>query len=550
MTDENNEPLFVYPNNQQVMPTMNFIEPPYGILTMAAHKSNIAFVVEAGGFLLLSSSPSGYCSSQIDNNIFYVGNYTSLPCPPGTARNTHSFGPCFICPSNTKNNGSFGSGCQLCSHNSSHLCLRGTKNEIDLHRVSNFDRPDFYPVSPEVTEFDDVLLENVFMFSIASGHCLTVSPLLWVALMVGCSLIIITGIFWCDQKRESRYVIIKLIFIRFDLIGGGKLWFGGIISLAIIILIGFTWKITLSFSQRYPIESTSQTSSTSLLCESNLLNSKFSSALQLLSTLKHEQEKPIFQLLDEQKITVTTEFISTQFSCADVTMQRNMDKGQQILTSDFSCISDNESNILILSTLLPQHLIAVQFALTGSSFVGGLRICLDSPSMVQNQGQYTVHTLNICQFFFTPNETLTRNAVINIKMTKSINVTAPLTSHDDTIFSGLWLTTFKVNTLTDVLLFDQSGEYQRYLSDQLLLIIDLSESEYYMENTQEPIARQNEIIFHAVLFSSEYPTEKTDQNTVLLYYSSAIFGFICSSLLIYQINHSSIPACSERALFF
>jgi hypothetical protein len=71
---------------------------------MVGHKSNVAFVVEAGGFLILPSSPPGYCSSKLDNNTLYVGNYTSIPCPSGTARNTDSFGPCFICPSNTKNN--------------------------------------------------------------------------------------------------------------------------------------------------------------------------------------------------------------------------------------------------------------------------------------------------------------------------------------------------------------------------------------------------------------------------------------------------------------
>jgi hypothetical protein len=247
----------------------------------------------------------------------------------------------------------------------------------------------------------------------------------------------------------------------------------------------------------------SETTRTSISCDPELLNSQFSTALQLLATDKHEEEKPIFEMLDEQNIILTAEFVSTQFSCEDVTMQRNMDEGQQITTLDFNCTFDNETDILSLSTLLPEHMITVQFSLTGSSFIGGVRICLNGPSMMQNEGQHTVHELDICQFFYTSNETFTANSIINIKTTKSINRTAPLTSNDDAIFTGLWLPIFTADTLADALIFDQSGEHYRYLSDRVLLIVDFTESEYYRENRQQPIAKQNEIIFHGVLFCSK-----------------------------------------------
>ncbi|CAF1480048.1 unnamed protein product, partial [Rotaria sp. Silwood1] len=407
--DESNQPLFVFPNNQQTIPTMNLIQPPYGILTLVSYDMNVGLVVEAGGFLLLPASSPGYCSSQIGDHLLYAGNYISLPCPIGTASNTTSFGPCFICPPKTKNNGSSGMNCEVCSSNESLLCLRGTKMEVEWNKLSSFNQANPYPDSPETKEFDDVLLQNVFKFGTLSSHCLFISPLFWATLAIGFSFIvvIIMGILAFYPKRKPHRTFVQKIFTRIDLIGHGELWLGGLVSVVLIILIGFTCKFSISFSNLYPIEIISASTHSSVICDPNLINAKFTSALQLLSIHKHDEEEPIFQLLDEQQIVLTTQFVSTEFQCEHVTMQRNMDKGQQTLSSDFNCTTDNESNIVSVSTLLPQHLIVVQFSLTGSSFVGGLRICFNGPSTSQSNGKYTIQMLNFCRFFFTTNETLT-----------------------------------------------------------------------------------------------------------------------------------------------
>ncbi|CAF3950864.1 unnamed protein product [Rotaria sp. Silwood2] len=464
---------------------------------------NVGLVVEAGGFLLLPASPPGYCSSQIGDHLLYAGNYISLPCPIGTARNTTSFGPCFICPPKTKNNGSSGMNCEVCSSNESLLCLRGTKMEVEWNKLSSFNQANPYPDSPETKEFDDVLLQNVFKFGTLSSHCLIISPLFWATLAIGFSFIvvIIMGILAFYPKQKPHRTFVQKIFTRIDLIGHGELWLGGLVSVVLMILIGFTCKFSISFSNLYPIEIISASTHSSVICDPNLINAKFISALQLLSIHKHDEEEPIFRLLDEQQIVLTTQFVSTEFQCEHVTMQRNMDKGQQTLSSDFNCTTDNESNIVSVSTLLPQHLIVVQFSLTGSSFIGGLRICFNGPSTSQSNGKYTIQMFNFCRFFFTINETLTANSIVNVKMTKVINRTAPLSKNDESIFTGRWLPTLTVNTLADALLFEQRGKYRRYLSNQIVLVVDLTESEFYLENSQEPIARPNEIVFQTVLFS-------------------------------------------------
>jgi hypothetical protein len=298
-----------------------------------------------------------------------------------------------------------------------------------------------------------------------------------------------------------------------DLIGEGEIWFGGLMTFAIIVLLIFTCKFTVSFAGRYPIEALSPNTDTTTACDSILPNAKFSSVLQLLSILKHEDEKPIFTMLDEQNITLTVDFVGTSFLCDNVMVQENLDRGQRIPLYNFNCSYDKNISILSVSTLLTQHLITLQFELIGPYFIGGLRICLSGPSAVEDDQKYILQELQFCQFIYTDNQTLTINPTIGIKMTKIINRTMSYTTNDDMTFGGIWIPTLTIDTLTDMLLFGESGEYMRYLSDRVTLIVDISESEFFMKNTQEPIARYTEIVLHTVLFSG---------NCLLTYFCSHV----------------------------
>ncbi|CAF4662256.1 unnamed protein product, partial [Rotaria sp. Silwood2] len=205
----------------------------------------------------------------------------------------------------------------------------------------------------------------------------------------------------------------------------------------------------------------------------------------------------------QQHITLTIHFIGTAFSCTNVSMQQNMDRGQSISSTSFNCSFDNENFILSVSTLLPQHRISVEFNLKGPYFVGGFRLCLSGPSKAQNEKKYVVEELDFCEMFSPLNETLTVNALVNIKMTKTINRTMGMSINDDSMYGGLWLPKLSVTTLSDALVYVENGEYLRYLPERTRLIVDMSESDFFVQNTQEPIARRNEIIFHTVLFSSK-----------------------------------------------
>jgi hypothetical protein len=495
--------LIVYPNNQQVIPSLKLIPPPHSILTIVSWNSHLGLVLDAGVALLLSTSLPGYCSAQIDDNLFDMGVYISVPCIPGTARNTTSFGPCFLCPPNTKNNGTSGIECETCTINDSLLCLRGSLVELPLVNVTSYNQAIPYPNSPDLVVFDDILLENVFRFVTKSPQCLAISPLFWASLAIcmGLIIIIIMCILIYFPQWKSQRVFMATLFRHMDLLGEGELWFGGLLTFAIAVLIVFASKFSSSFVYLYPIEAVSSDDPITVSCNSISHNAKFISSLQLLSIAQHDEEQRIFTMLDEQNITLTVDFVSTGFLCNNVAMQRNLDRGQRVLSNHFNCSFDKETSILSVSTLLSQHMTTLQFNLTGPYFIGGLRICLSGPSSIEDNGKYTLKELRFCQFYYIENETLTINPTIGVKMTKVVNRTIGYAVSDDITLSGIWIPTLTVNTLSDVLLLDENGEYIRYLSNRVTLVIDVIESDFFVKNTQEPIARYHEIVLHTILFA-------------------------------------------------
>jgi hypothetical protein len=288
--------------------------------------------------------------------------------------------------------------------------------------------------------------------------------------------------------------------VHIDLISEGQFWLGGLVSISLFVLIIFACKFSLSFASLYPIEETSSSEKMSVNCDGMLFNAKFTSSLQLLSTRKLK-EQAMFALLDEQEIILTIHLVSTGFSCRNLSIQQNRRHGLSIPTTSFQCYENN--SILNISVVLPQKIGTTQFDLVGPHFVGALRLCFTSPSIIFDNGIYTAQKMDFCQLFFTPNETLTSSPTINVKMTKAVNRTASMTLSDMVTYTGLWLPTLTMNTLHDHLLFSQKGDSYRYLPTRMSLIVDITESEFYIQNTQEPIARTYEIAFNTILFASK-----------------------------------------------
>jgi hypothetical protein len=111
-------------------------------------------------------------------------------------------------------------------------------------------------------------------------------------------------------------------------------------------------------------------------------------------------------------------------------------------------------------------------------------------------------TLTFCQFFFAANQTLAQTSTVQFELTRIVNRTAGLSTSDPITYSGLWQPMPIVQTLSDDLFFAKQGEHLRYLSAQTNMIVQWSETPFYVKNTREPIARRTEIIFQNILLTT------------------------------------------------
>ena len=218
-------------------------------------------------------------------------------CIQGTFKSEWGSSPCQLCPPRTINNGSSGAQCDPCDDDdgSSIICFRGASHEMNRQRLVDREQADAFPDSPDSSQFDDVLLNHVFKLGSASDHrCLLVAPMFWGSVAIGLAVILFVGILLLGRfsKMTGSHVIIKTVFTHLDLIGEGELWFGGLVTLAIVALVTLTCKFSISFSNLYPIASVTSDARAAISCDSSLINAKFSSSLQLLSTRKHPEEKP------------------------------------------------------------------------------------------------------------------------------------------------------------------------------------------------------------------------------------------------------------------
>ncbi len=110
--------------------------------------------------------------------------------------------------------------------------------------------------------------------------------------------------------------------------------------------------------------------------------------------------------------------------------------------------------------------------------------------------------MNYCEFFYSPGQTLAQTTNFNFGLTKVINQTDALDYSGSTNYSGIWIPTSTSGSLDDHIMYDQRGSYLRYLSTQNTIIITLGETNFYINNEQQPIARTGEVIFHNILFTT------------------------------------------------
>lgn len=496
-------PLFVFPNNQQIVGS-RLLRPTFARFAITADR-NLAILTNSGDILIIPTSSIGYSSRWTEvmgrSFTFY---YKPQLCIGGTYKNQTNLGPCQICPPGTRNPGTSNETvfqCTLCSTSSSNvMCPLAALAEVDRETIKSYSQATAYPESPDITDIEDILMKNMFQIS-GERRCLLISPLLWTLVVSGFCLLILFSMFIIKafncQKYDKYRKHLKAIFRHTDIIGEGEMWAGGLATLAIVVLVSFSYWFSASFLRRYPIEDI--TSPALFACDQNLTNAQFSSGLDLLDLPKSDEMRPIFDLLDRQEFYLAFEFINTGFSCDAVTTQENL-----LATKYVPLPTTCERSELIATTSvtvrLPRHITTVQVNLTGPFWIGAIRLCIRGDG--STNASRTLRELDFCQLYESPDEAIGRMTTIPIQFIRNINITQPLQPDESTRYSGLWMPTFTRVALSDEAYYVEFGNYLRYTSSLTIVQVSLDERPFYIKNMQQPIVRTAELIFHGLLFTS------------------------------------------------
>jgi len=211
-------PSVIFPNIQQTLPTTINSH----LIRMISTPSSLVIVDINNQILVISPSLSGYFSStslSIIDSIFVISQ--SIKCMAGTYKSDISIFPCSLCPSGSRNPGNLeANSCIICSSNT--FCPIGSVADIDKSYLLPRSQAYVHPRSPEVTVFDEILLQNMFSTG-SNDHCIFISPLFWVLIVIGFVLVIlfIMGVLKQFVQHPKGHQVrnhMKKIFRQTDLI--------------------------------------------------------------------------------------------------------------------------------------------------------------------------------------------------------------------------------------------------------------------------------------------------------------------------------------------
>ncbi|CAF1108947.1 unnamed protein product [Adineta steineri] len=486
---DSTQPILIYPNSQQVV--FPWINPSF-LRLVSSPSGHVTIFDMLGNPAIIYSAPANTYPNT--NSNFYAS--ILVPCIPGTYRNYSGIELCFPCP-----NGTYSSNCLPCTLENS-FCPVGAVEEISYTVFKSIEQDQEYPESPESTVFDDLLMQNMFSFDTRSTHCILVSPITWVFVVITFGIIIAIGMTIHETFGPTSHRIrdwAKHILRKVDLIGEGQLWIGGLVSAAVVVLIVTAYVFSSQYLHRYPIELVKGDSS--FACDVAINNAKFSTTTQIIPNTRSSKDiQVVFDMLNSQSFTLNIDFVQTAITCNDSLMvQRSVGYTFKNLTI-LSCQTTHNDSILSLAVLLPSHSVNVQLILPGIKTIGAIRLGLNGSSAVSADRRYTLMELNFASTFISSSldQVLASSTLFSLQLTQIINRTAPLDNGGSDIYGAIWSSSFIVDTDE---LFSEETRYTLFKRTFTNITINIAESIFYVSNVQEPIARQTEIIFHNFLFT-------------------------------------------------
>ncbi|UJR19957.1 hypothetical protein I4U23_023089 [Adineta vaga] len=413
-------------------------------------------------------------------------------CLPGMYKNSsNSLEPCAYCPVGEKTSkyGSF--QCEKCEK-TENCPLASLSDEIEYKNINQIVS---YPSRSDSDSFDDIILSNIFHF-----QCLPISPTFWMFIIISITLLLLFVVFVCSFFPTTfRYRSkIHKILSHIDLITEGQFWLGGVASCGIFVLVIFALLFSFEYMNLYPIENFRQAV---FSCDSDIINAKFTSGLQLLALPKTDEERPIFDLLDNQAFTLIFHLINTNLDCKCSKLNITQKNGDHFTSyPSFTCTKNDTNVTLTLSITLLTHVARTRIEINSFYPISSLQICLQGSNKTIENGKYELRSLFVCNVFSDLNHTISDIPDFDITLTKAINRTEPLDNNQSVKYSGLWIPLITGNDITTKTLLKSTDNYIRYLRFSTTISIRLLESQFFIQNTQQPIARRNEILFRNVLF--------------------------------------------------
>ena len=215
-------PTAMIPNSQQPLPSTinaNFIR-------MISTPSTLGILDQTGGVLLISSeTPGFYASTDITNSPIAAATMPvmshAMPCIGGTFKADAGIHPCSPCPVGSRNPSNVGAvACINCSADA--FCPLGAVHEIERASLTSLSQAYPYPRSPELTVYEDLLLNNMVMFG-STPHCRRISPMFWTVILLTLVILMLFGMAslnLCvrEPRRDQWRSRIKRIFLRTDLV--------------------------------------------------------------------------------------------------------------------------------------------------------------------------------------------------------------------------------------------------------------------------------------------------------------------------------------------
>lgn len=458
-------PLSVFPNSHQRLPSrMSSI-----FVNVVSSPSSLALLDDKGKVLLFNPTEAGFYPYVEDTGLMPIITVPTA-CMPGTYRNRTGVHDCVLCPTGTKNPGNANIQCDACSSDS--FCPLGSVADVSKSTLKTISQIVPYPLSPESTIFDEILLHN--MFTIGSGRCVFTSPLFW-TLIVASTVILIIIIMeilkLCvkNPRTERLRNVLKRVFRHTDLIGEGEYWVGGLVSFSVIVLVSFSYGFSNAYLKQYPIE---KTSPSYFACDTTMRNAKFKTNIQSLAISPTHAEQEMFDLLDRQHFLLHIDFINTLVNCDSASVQVLF--GTKWLSIHWSAC-DNSESILSLSIPLPSQHTSIQISLENVKTIGALCIGLSGPG--EEQENYSLKHLHFYRTFSKKGYMLSHTLAVSLEMTKVINETHPMTG-EEFEFEAIYVPTFTVDKNS---LFESNDQYVRSLSTLTTLTLEIKETPYYVK---------------------------------------------------------------------